>query len=161
MWTSTTQRLSRPNPSWPTAATKIPDAVDAAGIGDSVLVTNGLYLLGSEIMAASDISIESVNGFTVANGYSGDMGGGLMYGDAFNCTFINNNVCFQIRLCRFPILGNHAGKNSGLRWIWKKNRDGSGMECFAGAVEFFEQRNFQRLACNEARNLLLPGESAP
>ncbi len=51
-----------PYTSWSTAAASIQDAVDAAAVGDSVLVTNGSYLIFSEISITNEIRVESVNG---------------------------------------------------------------------------------------------------
>jgi hypothetical protein len=53
---------SSPYTSWATAATNIQTAVDAAISGDTVLVTNGTYLLSSELVVGSAITVESMNG---------------------------------------------------------------------------------------------------
>ncbi|MDF7825877.1 hypothetical protein P4B35_17745 [Pontiellaceae bacterium B12227] len=51
-----------PYTSCATAATNIQDAVDAAGDGASVWVTNGVYLLTSEIVISKEVHLQSVNG---------------------------------------------------------------------------------------------------
>lgn len=123
-----------PNPpyaSWATAATNIQDAVDAAASGETVLVTNGLYLLSSEILVANNITIQSVNGpastivdgqgnvrcFNLANpscvisgltisngGNSGLEGGGV------NCT--NSNPV----ITNCVIVGNTGFNGGGIRY---------------------------------------------
>jgi hypothetical protein len=68
-----------PYTSWATAATSIQDAVDAATVGDLVLVTNGTYASGGEtvdgytfnqVVVDKPLNIRSVNGnvFTVIDG---------------------------------------------------------------------------------------------
>src|SRR5437899_10127759 len=59
---------------WSTAATNIQDAVDAAGPGDQVLVTDGSYFAGSRVSndgttnrvaVTNAITLQSVNGAAV------------------------------------------------------------------------------------------------
>lgn len=70
--------------SWETAATNIQDAVNAASSNDTVLVTNGTYLLSSEIMVTNDILLKSVNGrdVTIVDGQ-----------DAVRCLNLGSNAC--------------------------------------------------------------------
>jgi hypothetical protein len=68
-----------PYTDWSTAATNIQDALDYAGSGDTVLVTNGLYQYGcsgsngetNRIVVNTNISVQSVNGpaVTIIKGY--------------------------------------------------------------------------------------------
>ena len=66
------QTPSSPYTSWETAATEIQDAIDAASDGDAVLVTNGVYDVGTaqtpgyaslnRVVLGKDIAVSSVNG---------------------------------------------------------------------------------------------------
>lgn len=77
--TATTRYVRPFNPSaaapyttWETAATRIQDAVDVADPGDTILVTNGIYLTGSRatpghsllnrLVIDKDVTVTSVNG---------------------------------------------------------------------------------------------------
>ncbi|MBN2685771.1 MAG: hypothetical protein JXR40_10880 [Pontiellaceae bacterium] len=51
-----------PFDSWASASTNIQHAVDAAAAGDTILVTNGNYLLDAEILVTKQITIQSFNG---------------------------------------------------------------------------------------------------
>ncbi len=64
-----------PYADWSTAATNIQDAINHAGFGDTVLVTNGVYQYGntgnSRIALFTALTVQSVNGpaFTAIQGY--------------------------------------------------------------------------------------------
>jgi hypothetical protein len=59
-----------PYATWTSAATNIQDAINAAVDGDSVLVSNGTYVLSQQIIVTSGVSVSSVNGpeFTIIDG---------------------------------------------------------------------------------------------
>src|SRR4051812_16367061 len=66
-----------PYVSWSTAAMNIQDAVDAAAVGDEIVVTNGLYATGgrgaNRVKVDKQLNVRSVNGpqFTIIGGYDG------------------------------------------------------------------------------------------
>jgi len=81
-----------PYTSWATAATDIQSAVDAAGAGDQIVVTNGVYAGGSWVdpygnvncvVVDTPLSLQSVNGpdVTVIDG-----------GGAGRCLYLTNNA---------------------------------------------------------------------
>jgi hypothetical protein len=81
-----------PYTNWATAATNIQDAVDAAGAGDEIVVTNGVYAGGSWVDHNGDyncvgvdkpLTVQSVNGpdVTVIDG-----------GGAVRCLYLTNNA---------------------------------------------------------------------
>lgn len=108
-----------PYTNWVSAATNIQDAVDLAGSGDTVLVTNGTYWLDAEVAVTNAIRIESMHGpgatiaaavnsnrcfnlvagvflggFSITNGYAATAGGGVFCADesaiVSNCIFRGN-----------------------------------------------------------------------
>lgn len=109
-----------PYTNWAFAATNIQDAVDAAALGDTVLVTNGTYTSDSAVKLSQAITLESVNGpdvsvvdgggthrcfnlgseactlsgFAIQNGYIDGNGGGVYCGSIAplltNCVLAGN-----------------------------------------------------------------------
>jgi hypothetical protein len=80
-----------PYTSWATAATNIQDAVDAAAVGGTVLVTNGIYATGARavygvshrLCVSKPLTVRSVHGpqFTVVDG-----------GGAVSCVYLVNGT---------------------------------------------------------------------
>ena len=111
-----------PYDTWVKAATNIQDAVDVASASDTVIVSNGTYLLSAEIAVTSAITIKSkdndsatvivdgqstvrcfnmsstnawLKGITVTHGHRAfgqGNGGGMLSGSALNCIFILNSA---------------------------------------------------------------------
>ena len=111
-----------PFTSWQNAATSINDAVRETHNGDTVVVSNGLYLLSSSILLSNSITVVSangasnpivdgqkqaacfilqnrpstINGFTITHG-AGGYGGGvstdwLIGGTVLNCIIVSNTA---------------------------------------------------------------------
>ena len=100
---------SSPNPvlpydSWPTAAHTIQDAVDASGLGEEIIVTNGVYATGGRAFGNSynpvinrvavdhAISLRSVNGpeLTIIQGYQSP---GITNGYySIRCAYLTNGA---------------------------------------------------------------------
>ena len=107
-----------PYDTWAKAAHDIQTAVNAAGAGETVWVTNGTYVLSAQISLSKDVTVKSVNGpavtivdgndtvrgfqvtaagavvdgFTVQNGYNINQAGGmrLTAGMVTNCVIRDN-----------------------------------------------------------------------
>jgi len=151
--------VDSPNPvspytSWATAATDIQAAVNVAVSNDTVLVTNGVYLLSSQIAVYEDIILKSVNGadvttingggvtsciylwdvscavrgFTITGGYSANGGGGVYSHHAGTGQVIENCT----------ITGNTARYGAGLAYGAARNcviSGNSAVEYGGGAYE--------------------------
>ena len=92
---------SSPYTSWETAATNIQDAIDISYSGGEIIVTNGIYILNSQLDVNKSLTIESVNGpdFTVIDGN-------------------NTGRCFRLyshntTIEGFKITGGNAGAGHG------------------------------------------------
>jgi len=112
-----------PYTNWATAATNIQAAVDAGGDGTVVLVTNGTYVLSTQITIRDGMTVRSVNGgtstvvdgnhatrcfylshsnavldgFVITRGYA-SCGGGVFCsrgGTICNCTITDNNASYS------------------------------------------------------------------
>jgi hypothetical protein len=113
-----------PYTSWATAATNIQDAVDAAVIGGTVLVTNGTYATGGRTAVGSWttnrvavdklLTVRSINGpqVTVIQGYEGPW---VMSGSS-RCVYLTNGAS----LSGFTLTNGMANMGGGL-WCQSKN----------------------------------------
>jgi hypothetical protein len=94
--------LNSPGPAppylgWPTAATNIQDAIDAAVDGDLVLVTNGLYRTGGRVVYGSLINRLVVNKAVAVKSVNGPAatrieGTGPAGDTAVRCAYLTNNA---------------------------------------------------------------------
>src|SRR5689334_10055900 len=131
---------SNPQPpysNWPTAATNIQDAVDAASNGDLVLVTNGLYQTGGRVIygaltnrvaVTKALTLQSVNGpsVTLICGYM------QWYSDlGIRCVYMTNGAV----LSGFTVT-NGSGRLHGASspevdggGLWCESRDATVTNC--------------------------------
>lgn len=87
-----------PYSTWSTAATNIQDAVNAASVGEIVLVTNGIYTSGGKVMAGDLVNrvaidkavlVQSINGSAVTTIQGGGIPNGL---GAIRCVWMTNGA---------------------------------------------------------------------
>lgn len=112
---------SAPYTSWAGAATTIQDAVDAAVLGGTVWVANGVYDAGgapdpissysNRVMIAKEITVRSVNGPNVTFIVGADGTDGYE-SDALRCAYVGHNA----RLSGFTLSGGVSGADGGGVW---------------------------------------------
>ncbi|MCX6927406.1 MAG: PKD domain-containing protein, partial [Verrucomicrobia bacterium] len=109
-----------PYTNWATAATTIQDAVDAARVGDAILVTNGIYQTGASTWAnyadtnrvtvTKAVAIRSVNGpeVTLIGGYRGP--GPVSYLNSVRCVYLTADAS----LSGFTLTNGGASSGGGV-----------------------------------------------
>jgi hypothetical protein len=121
---------SAPYTGWATAATVIQDAIDAAGAGDTIWVTNGTYASGgrsflstatNRVVIDLPVTVQSVNGpqFTTIQGQRG-------FASAIRCVYMTNGAVLN----GFT-LKNGSTLNTG---DWFRDQCGGGVFCESTAV---------------------------
>src|ERR1043166_2290802 len=119
-----------PYNNWSKAATNIQDAINAAGNGDTVLVTNGVYATGARavygmnnrVAVTKPLMVRSVNG----PGVTSIVGYGPNSDSAVRCAYLTNGAM----LAGFT-LTNGATQTSG---DYGTNRSGGGVWCEPGSA---------------------------
>jgi hypothetical protein len=130
---------SAPFTSWETAATTIQDAVDAAGAGDVIFVTNGVYASGGRVMGGSlssrvvvdkALTLQSVNGPGLTSILGWQVPGTLNGDGAVRGIYLTNNAT----LVGFTVSQGATLGSSGAGGMAAPDRQGGGIYCRSGAV---------------------------
>jgi hypothetical protein len=120
-----------PYADWPTAATNIQDAVDAANAGDQIFVADGIYQTGgrpvngytitNRVVLNKAVTLQSVNGpeVTMIVGYQ--MPGAIIGNNAVRCVYMTNGAT----LIGFTVT-NGATETNGFDYDYHES-DGGGI----------------------------------
>lgn len=123
-----------PYASWSTAATNIQDAVDAAAVGDTVWVTNGIYNVGgvagypSGSMLTNRVAIYKPIAVRAVSTNPADtiiMGGGLLGDLAVRGVYMSAGTCligFTVTNCTTRTMGDYLRECSGAG-VWAEGND--------------------------------------
>jgi hypothetical protein len=120
-----------PYAGWSTASTDIQSAIDAASDGDTILVTNGIYATGGEVVLGSltnrvlinkAVTVQSVNGpsATIIQGYP------VIGSNAVRCVYLTTNAMIS----GFT-LTNGATLNTGDAFL---DQSGGGLYCSPNSI---------------------------
>ena len=119
-----------PFTNWPSAATNIQAAVDAAGAGGVVLVTNGVYDTGGTVIGSLTNRVVATNGVTVQSCqgplFTSILGSGPLGPTAVRPVYLGPNA----NLRGFTIRNGHTATAGD----YLVDRSGGGMLCEPGAL---------------------------
>jgi hypothetical protein len=118
-----------PYTTWTSAARNIQDAVDAAGPGDTILVTNGVYATGGRAFITSLTNRVTINKPLVVQSVNGPLvtviqGNQPIGSNAVRCVYLTNNatlIGFTLANGGTHTNGTFSEQNGGGAWCERSN----------------------------------------
>jgi hypothetical protein len=121
-----------PFTNWITAATKIQAAVDAAAVGDEVVVTNGVYATGGRSLDGVTTNRVAVDKPITLRGLNGPQST-IILGNGFRCVYLTNGA----NLFGFTISNGVARQGAG---IWCASTNVAISNCVVSGNQSFNDR---------------------